>query len=621
MAQRLDIDAHVLAYLGFDEANETDIALDESSYGRDFVVTNSPSVQVARANNGRQFNGSASFAEPSDSAPFRLAGNMTIIVWFSIDQVNSIGSFSRTILECAGPGNTEAENCLYGLYVSNMGEIVYRHQTAGGVYATLRSPSSTVKTGRYYSLALRRVTGADGTCEVFLYLDNQLLAWTTSGVVPVPVGGSGATLLLGKSQKYEDGAHWNGVLDELSIHDVDRPYQPYLRAAYYRLTLYALFFRITAYDNVKSVGTAEMGGGERWWVYERDQSLYAIRENTLGLFSPEVQLTTTGIQTNGTIGPGGAEKPAVVYDKATDTLLIAFISSGRVYRLTASSGDSPTTQQLPLTVDTASIIKVRDTNEGIRLGIGGEMRAEIPMWMYGTTRGAVKFSAADLAGPVGVSGDASTKDHLQTDGSYDNWLREQGGPGTSFFIGWPSFGLYIPSYGSYGVAVYSNYYGVEKLEGYLFNGVLGPNQVQGPDQYHPWWTWGFWPIAQDTRKIGTRYYTRYLDKNGRPLNQISNRVLDLMGTVDFPTAQSRVDGVLAVNRDGDIPDHVDIGVSGDCRDSREILWWMYGTTRAALKMATADTMQQPLGVGAGLMLSISCSPTPTAPKRVPVEVA
>jgi hypothetical protein len=611
MAQRLDIDAHVLAYLGFDEANETDVALDESTYERNFVVTNSPSVQVARANNGRQFNGTTSFAQPLDSAPFRLTGDMSIIIWFSIDQVNSVGSFYRTILECSGPGASEAENCLYSLHISNMGEIVYRHQVAEGEYAILKTETSTVKTGRYYSLALRRITGTDGTCELLLYLDNQPLSWTTAGTIPVPVGGSEATLLLGKSQKTSDGSHWFGVLDEFSIHDIDRLYQPYLRAAYYRLTLYALFFRITAYDNVKSVGTAEMGGGERWWVYERDQSLYAIRENTLGLFSPEVQLTTTGIQTNGTIGPGGAEKPAVAYDKASDTLLIAFISSGRVYRLTASSGDAPVTQQLPLTVDTASIIKVRDTNEGVRLGTGSACRTEIREWMGGTTRGALKLGAADSIVIGRPDGSDKTLDIVR---SLLPGLRSDSvGLGTIYFTGWPSFGIYIPSLGSYGVAVYSDLFGMEKLEGYVKTTVR--DEIPR--------TFPFWPIAAETRVDGKRYYVRYLDKGGWPMANISNRIVDLLATVSFATAQDRPNNRLCLNRDGDLPQLVPLGAGGHCRT--EIREWMGGTTRGSLKMVTADVLSAvgaypALGVGAGLLTSISCTATPTAPKRVPVEV-
>jgi hypothetical protein len=77
MANRLDIDAHVLAYLGFDEANETDVALDEGPYNRQFTVYNSPAVLPARVNNGRQFNGSSTYVSITDSSPFRIADDFS----------------------------------------------------------------------------------------------------------------------------------------------------------------------------------------------------------------------------------------------------------------------------------------------------------------------------------------------------------------------------------------------------------------------------------------------------------------------------------------------------------------------------------------------------------------
>src|SRR5512140_2576824 len=140
MAKRLDIDTHVVAYYGFDEANETDPAIDEGSYSRDLSVVTAPAVVPARVNNGRLFDGATTYAYPAADAPFRLAGDMTLIVWVTLAQMNTSGSLQRCILECGGASPLTADdNRQYSLYVTNLGELVYAHDHGTGTAVVFKT--------------------------------------------------------------------------------------------------------------------------------------------------------------------------------------------------------------------------------------------------------------------------------------------------------------------------------------------------------------------------------------------------------------------------------------------------------------------------------------------------
>jgi hypothetical protein len=597
---RLPLDANVVGYWGFDEANETDPALDESQYGHNMVVTGSPFVLPARCNNGRQFNGSSTYSARADTALLKLTGDMTLIVWPTLDQVNSSGSHLRCILECGGTTSIQADNILYGLYVSDAGELIYRHEHGAGLVVEFKTTVATIKTGRYYAIVVVRSANV-----LTLYLDNKLTAWASATVdgashpvgtaVTAPDGGTNALLTMGKSPKAVDGAFWYGTLDEVSIHNLARPYQPYLLSIYYKLTLSNSFYRLTAYNTVKSVAAAEMGGGSRWWVYERDQSLYAVRENTLGLFTPEVQLTTGGLQPNGTVAPGGTEKPTVVYDKANDLLVVAFIGSGRVYRLTAKVGDAPQTQAMPYTVDTAGIVKVRDSDEGIRLGAGAGSRAPLNDLAY-TNRYPLKFPTSDSMGAGAGGGD--TKELMQPQSSSAYYAA----PGDLKFTGVDSFGLLWSWTNTAGFAVFTELYGVATRIGTV---MAATKDSSGR-------TMGFFPIT--SRQYQRRYFVKPLFWNGTLRTVMSNIVEDLLATADiydyrYPTS-------VVYNRNDDDPHSAPLGSGNGLRvgDFTPIY-----INRTPLKLPTADVMSA--GGGAGLRVSTSNSASITAPQRRAFEVS
>lgn len=604
MAKWIDIDSHVLAYWGFDEANETDPALDETPAARTVLIFNSPAVIPARANNGRRFDGASTYGAPADSSPFRLAGDLTVIAWVILDQINTSGSMLRTVYECAGSTVAEEDNCLFGLYFSSTGEIVYRHDHVSQV-VVLKTAPNTVRIGRYYSIVIRR-----SSTKVELYLDNAPLAWASvtvdgasqsvSDPLPLPTGGTSATLYFGKSSKYPD-AWWSGTIDETSIHDVARKYQPYLRGAYYRLTLSSVFFRLTVFNNVKSVGSTEMGGGSRWWVYERDNSLYCIRENTLGLFSPEVPLTMGGLQPNGVVAPGGTERPTLMYDKVNDLLVVAFIAAGKIFRLTAGVGDAPQTQAMPYTVDTAGIIKVRDSNDTATLGQGADGGDR---WRAAgfVNRQPIKFPAGD-ASPLGQGAANQTWEKLTW--GFSGSAVDGSSPLVSSgiqFTAWDSFGILIPWLNSYGYAVYSYQTGTEVLLGYV--------TARHTDALAR--SVGFWPLP--TRVSGTWYYVKPLDRSGRPMLGTSNWICDLLGYPDYPFYTDRLAGKVVFNRSGDAPELVPLGQGANSMGPRPTY-----VNRQPVKLAAAGDCT--FGQGAGLRLSVSCTTTPTAPQRKSVEAS
>ena len=605
MAKRLDIDTHVVAYYGFDEANETDPAIDEGSYSRNLIVDTSPAVVPARVNNGRQFDGATTFAHLADSSPYRLAGDMTLIVWVTLTQMNTSGSLQRCIIECGGASAASADdNRQYALYVTNLGELVYAHDHGTGLEVLFKTAPQTIRAGRFYCLVIRRATNV-----VQLYIDNRLIPWascTDNGVthdpltaVTAPSGGAAAAFKVGKSDRLSDNGFWFGTVDELSLHDLARSYAPYLRAVYFRLTLYTLYFRLSAYNTVKSVGSAEMGGGSRWWVYERDGSLYAVRENTLGLFSAEVQLTTGGLQPNGVIAPGGTTMPELIYDKASDTLLVAFIAAGRVFKLTAGVGDPPPTRQMPYTVDTASIVKVRDSNEAIRTGAGrGFLNVDQAKYTLRTPIKVPVRESFPFGSGQGTSKGTFFKSPLLNGGTWE--VNPPAPVGLISFTDLPSFGILIPNENQYGYAVYSKIAGVEKF--------LGKVTVRDTtrDRSNVY----FWAIT--SRVYGMSYYVKPIDFRGRIGFNLSNVIQDLFGRADvynyvYPNA-------LVINRDGDHIEDVGLGAGqGSATGASMISAPLAYTNRTPLKLARQDSGT--IGGGGGLAFSLNCTPNPTAPQR------
>lgn len=369
MSNRLPLDNRVLAYFGFDEANVGDPAVDETVNHADLTVVAAAGVRAARLGNGRQFDGTNTVATPADSAVFRTLGNGSCIIgWFILDSVNSAGDFLRPFLSLDGPGAGPEDSTVYSIGVDNTGALYYRYDRAPGEPVIFKTAASTIHINRYYSVAFN-LTYEDAKVRLTVRVNDVATPWASVTENGVPAADpndlitstpqaihpfASQTFTVGGSQK--TASRWHGVIDELSVHDTPRAVQPYLHAAYYRITLATAFNRLSDCGTVRTVGTVEMGGGTRWWVYERDQSLYAVRENSLGLFSAEVQITTQGTLAGVPI-PGGTSDPALAYDAATDTLLVVFLSAGRVYKVTAKSEDAPTTNNMP---DPPDVIRPND---------------------------------------------------------------------------------------------------------------------------------------------------------------------------------------------------------------------------------------------------------------------
>lgn len=500
MSTRLPIDGSVVSYWGFDEANQSDPAVEESGSGLDLTVFNSGPVVPARLGNGRQFDGVSTYAAPASSAPYWAAIN-TILVWIILDSVNPGGDFLRPVLTLEGAGATADDDTVHGLYVDNNGAVIYRYTGAGRVACEFKTAVGTVKVNRYYSLAVSRAQApippaGGGGIFVTIHVNNVATPWASFTIdgVPQPVAGEGpqpavtgnlTALKVGASSK--SAALWHGVIDELSLHRIARPKRPYLDAAYYRLTLATTFQQLTTKGTVKVLAAVDMGGGTRWWCYERDQSVYVIRENSLGLFGQEVHLTSSPTLSSGAQMPGAVGTPRLAYDAGTDTLVVAFIGAGKVFKVTGLSSDLPINQIMPTSADVGSKIVAGDSLDTQRI----------------TLRDGL--TARDV-GPAGT-----------VDGTP---------AATVAFLDVPSFGVAVYGDNPYGYALFTNMGGAEVRIGTA----AGAQQTARPETTGSGYT-NYWFFPVGTRVYGAKYVAYALDGGGRVTNVESNRVIDYQGLI------------------------------------------------------------------------------------------
>lgn len=569
MAERLPVDSHVLGYWGFDESLETDVAFDESSGANNLTVTSSPGVSLGRIGNARSFNGSSTFAAPASSTSFRLQGELTLIGWIQITNYNTSGSNLRTIISCGGP--TTGDNLLYSLSVDNSGRLVYKHTAASGE-VVVRTAVATIRTNQIYSVAVRRtISGANRSIEFFVdnvqkAVSDVIVNGSASALpVPPPAANASATLSIGRSQKESDSAFWQGTLDEVSLHDIARVYQPYLRSAYYRIALTNDVSRLTYFDNIVSISSYEMGGGVRWWCFEKDKDLYVSKESPFGNFLPEVRLTT--------VGGGSAsmtQKPELVYDPATDTLLVFFSSGNRIFKLTAQSTDDAATINMPYTADTGGIIKAVDNVEGGRFGTGGG--AQIPNSLTYVNRQPIKFNAVDTSS-IGL-----------------------GGPDTNVVsIGVPSAPVIIfytdPALG-FGVLIgntstnFVTGYKLFRSDGQSFIELAAPTLLAS----------GKYFVAVSPRRYGSTFIAEVLGPKNKRTGTYSNALVDRFNEVLL-----KGPGTLDVGRDSDGADSAPTGVGAGNQIPDSISY----INRAPVKFSFQDTPAGNIGIGSGLAGTIS----------------
>lgn len=519
MHTRLPIDGALQAYWGFDEANTADVAVDETGQGNDLIVHDAAAVVPARIGNGRQFDGALTYAAPADSSIFRIGLNC-FIAWVILDSVNQVGDQLRPIITLEGPGVGANDATDFGLYVDNDGAVVLRLTASGNLPCLLKTAPGLIRVNRYYSMAVTVAlaqgppVGLNGIVAL-LWLNNVAVPWASFTVNGVPQAdpnaegpiraACGGTTVITVGGAKKTTSKWHGVLDEMSIHSAVRAFDPYLKAAYFRLTLAQTFTRLTTLGTVKVLAATDMGGGTRWWCYERDQSIYVIRENSLGLFSPEVQLTGSPTLTGGAIMPGGVGQPRLAYDAVSDVLVVAFIGAGRVYKVTALSSDAPTSLVMPLTADVGGVIKASDNRDAFRIGAS--------------------------AGPG--------SERMQQAAVLQDLL-----PATIAFLPIPSFGVRVTGTYQWGYAVFQIVGAAEVLLGYA----RGPTQtarVEAP---------GYWHVPVVSRLAGASYKAYPITRDGRVLPGPESNILtdwlgEMVGNVRLPAEWSP--DALVWNQHGD----------------------------------------------------------------------
>lgn len=569
MADRLPLDSNVIGYWGFDESLETDVAFDESSFGRNLTVTSASGIAPGRVGNARSFNGTSSFASPADSTPFRLTGNMTFVSWVKVSNYNSGGSTLRTIVSCGGP--LTSDNLLYGLYVDLSGRVVYKHDSASGP-VVVRTPASSIRTNQTYSVSFTRtVVGANRLIDIYIDGVSKPLEVTVNGSpaslpVPAPLSNASASLNIGRSLKESDSAFLEGSIDEVSIHDVARMAQPYLLEAYFRIALSNDLSRLTYFDNILSISSYEMNAGVRWWAYERDKDIYVSKESPFGNFLPEVRLTTVG---------GGAAslttRPELFYDEATDTLYVFFASGNRVFKLTAQSTDDAATINMPYTADTGLIIKSVDNVEGGRMGLGGGNSFEFPFTTidrqpvkFGTTEGPISF---------GLSGGEAAPD-------FDTYpLSPRIAFGQHPSLG---FGVVI------GISNTTQVTGFRLFEtsGQVSTLMSAPVLMPLDGRF-------FVPVSP--RGVGRTFTAETLGQSGKPTGKFSNTIVDMLGSTI-----TRIPDIISLGDSFDGQEVSLLGIGSPGQDFQEISY----VNRTPVKFAFQEA-EALVGIGGGLAGSIS----------------
>ncbi len=571
MAVRLSLDANLIGYWGFDEALETDAARDATTNALHLTVTSAPAATLGRVGGARDLNGSSSFASVTSSL-LRLTGDWLLIGWFKLDSVNTTGSLLRCFVSCAGP--TTGDGVLYAVSVKNNGALEYRHTaSAGEVLVT--TAAGTIRTAQFYSIAVRRVANG-GNQDVEIYLDNRLVPVTSVTVngspsampVPPPAANASAVFSVGRLQRVADSAFWDGLVDEVSIHDSARLYQPYIIGAYYQAALRSATTKLTATDNIVALSSYEMGSGVRWWCVERDRDLYVVKESPFGNFGPETRLTTPGGGNSSNTG-----RPELLYDAVSDTLYVFFFAGNRIFKLTASSTDDPATINMPFTADTGGIIKSLENVDGGRVGEGsGQIDPRPEEYVY-VNRQPVKIGFTD------------PDTNLVGEGAGYLGTFSLGSPNTPSiaFIERPApdgFGLFVGPNDSE-----ENGYIVYRVDGGIAT-VLGTPVLIFPGA-------STFFIGISTRVYGRGYFARALDRSGQPTEVISQVIYDNFN-----------EGVLAAGdykwdfgRNGDL---FDFGIFGEGSAQREPLDtdFVY-INRTPVKFSTQDPDTNLLGEGAG----------------------
>ncbi|MEQ8604225.1 MAG: LamG-like jellyroll fold domain-containing protein [Marivibrio sp.] len=115
---------------------------------------------------------------------------------------------SQTLLSHTGDGTGDGANTLYSLVISQNGEIVYTHQTTGGVAASHSFTGAALTEGAWAQLSLVRDI-SDSTVELFK--DGVSVGSYDYSGVGAPADGADGRLLLGAA----DGAGTDGFIGEM----------------------------------------------------------------------------------------------------------------------------------------------------------------------------------------------------------------------------------------------------------------------------------------------------------------------------------------------------------------------------------------------------------------------
>lgn len=190
-----------LAHWKFDDGTGT-TAID-SEGGHDGTLTNGPNWIAGQVGDALDFDGVDDAVIVPHSNSLALTQEMTFTAWVNSNEFGASGPYDLVISK----GNVAT---VYDYYFGTLGDEIIFGFSAGGTYQEFTTSGFNLPTGVWHHIA---ATFDNSTDTVKLYHDGaEVLSATTTYDPPT----NSRDLYIGSS---EDGADWDGMLDDVRIYD------------------------------------------------------------------------------------------------------------------------------------------------------------------------------------------------------------------------------------------------------------------------------------------------------------------------------------------------------------------------------------------------------------------
>ena len=246
--------------------NEIDITND-GTYAGGFTLDQDPLVP-GETDRAAAFNGTSGTGVTAASTGLRHTYTYSIEAWVNITAYNPSNAY---ILSCAGVGDAEVDNYLYGLSVDPSGYLRFFHENGAGVdqTGTTTNPFAKLDLGTTYHVVMV------ASHNIMHFYVNGVFA--DSIIIPeIATGGSNGIITIAGDPVDND---LNGIVDEVAIYD-------------YQLSLEQIESHYTAatqYDIPGLFATMYLGDGTTDEIYAYDLAAAAdgnlAADRTIGSFT------------------------------------------------------------------------------------------------------------------------------------------------------------------------------------------------------------------------------------------------------------------------------------------------------------------------------------------------